>query len=359
MLKVVHVVSSFSLGGVQTGMLYSIEELNKEFDYTVITYKADENWLKEVPSGIKKHITILGASTIFSGTIKSFRLLQIMKPDVVVASLWKSVPAAIMYKIFNPKVCLCGFYHQNGIIHFLERFFLKVLSKKQDMAFADSAATKKFIKEKLSVENTVVVPYLFNFNTLHKTTIINHPKIKLVFFGRLAQVKRVDRMLLFCKLCKEAGINFQFDIYGKGDAEKYKAIIDNYKLQNEVTIKDLLPLNKIQPTMLQYDFLLQLSDIEGMALSVVEGLSCGLIPLVTPVGEIENYTKDGVNALWLYPDFDKNLPLLVEKLLIVLKTPETYKSLSYEATQTFKTQKKYVESFCEGINDFIKRKSSL
>ena len=358
MLKVVHIVSSFSLGGVQTGILYSMKELNTQFEYKVIAYTADDNWLKDIAEDIRKNIIVLGSSNLISGSLKATRLLQKMKPDVVVASLWKSVPAAAAYKLINPKVCLCGFYHQNGIIHFPEHFFLWLLAKKQDISFADSNATKVFIEKKLGIKNAAIVPYLFEFNNPAKTPGIDSSTIKLVFLGRLTGVKRIDRILLFCKLCKDAGIHFLLDIYGKGDIEKCNTIILNYKLQNEVTIKNLLPLNKIQSTMMDYDFLIQLSDIEGMALSVVEALSCGLVPIVTPVGEIEHYTKDGINAIWLDKDFDENLPLLVKKLSALFNNPNEYKLLSENAVATFKNQPKYVESFIAGINNFTTIKMS-
>jgi glycosyltransferase involved in cell wall biosynthesis len=233
---------------------------------------------------------------------------------------------------------------------------LRLLAKMQDISLADSNATKIFIEKKFSAQQTVVVPYLFDFPILPKEKPFNPAEIRIAYFGRLTAVKKVERAILFCKLCKDSGIRFCFDIYGKGDDEQYKNIIADNGLNNEIKIKHLLPLNEVQSTMLEYDFLLQLSDAEGMALAVVEALSCGLVPIVTPVGEIEHYTKDGVNAIWLDRDFDQNLPLLVEKLSAVLNNPEVYKNLSIAATQTFIGRKKYSESFASGINDFFNEK---
>jgi glycosyltransferase involved in cell wall biosynthesis len=356
MLKIVHVVSSFEQGGVQTGILYSIKELREKFDYTVLVYTADNEWLKDFPDEIKSNIIIIGSSNMFIASLKAFKILSKMKPDVVVSSLWKSVPVATVYKVFNPKICLCGFYHSCATIHFVDSFFLWLLAKLQDMSLADSNATSRFIEKNFGVKQPVIVPYLFDFTIPPKTKSFDPLEIKIAYFGRLTKLKGIERAILFCKLCKEAGINFQFDIYGMGDTEKYNNVIANNGLNNEVKIKSLLPLNEVQSTMQKYDFLLQLSNFEGMALSVVEALSCGLVPLVTPVGEIEHYTKDGVNAIWLDRDFDQSLHLLVKKLLNVLDNPEVYQKLSIAASQTFKNKKKYTESFTFGINDFFKSK---
>ncbi len=44
-------------------------------------------------------------------------------------------------------------------------------------------------------------------------------------------------------------------------------------------------------------FFLMTSRWEGMAVSVVEAMQLGLIPVVTPVGEIANYCRAGTNAV--------------------------------------------------------------
>lgn len=356
MLKIVHIVSSFKLGGVQTGILYSIEELNKKFDYKVITYDADNDWIKDFPEEVKKNIIILNSPNLIVGSVKAFKLLQKMKPDIIISSLWKSVPVTALYRTLYSKVGLCGFYYCDTTVHFADTFFLWLLGKRLDIAFSDSDATKKFIEKKLSIYNSIVISCIFDFKTSPKTRIFNPQEIKMAYFGRLVKIKRIDRAITFCYLCKKEGIYLSFDIYGEGDTEAYNALIEKYGLSNQIKIKTLLPLNKVQPAMQEYDFLLQLSDAEGMALSVAEALSSGLVPLVTPVGEITSYTKDGINAIWLDTPFDENLPSLVKKLLPVISNAELYANLSIAASMTFKNQRKYSESFAGGINDFIKKR---
>jgi glycosyltransferase involved in cell wall biosynthesis len=357
MIKVVHVVPTFMQGGVQTGILYSIKELRQEFDYKVLVIgNVDDFWLKNVPDDIRNNIIIVGSSNILLGSIKAFGVLRQIKPQIVISSLWKSVFLTSFYKIFNPKVCLCGFFHSSSSFHFVDLLLLRIIAKVEDIAFADSEATSKFIRDKFSVKNCKVVPYYFDFSNSTRKRKLDPTLIRIAYFGILYKVKGIERAIKFCKLCKEAGIRFQFDIYGSGEVAKYNKIIENYSLGNEVQIKYLLPLSEVRETMLQYDFLLQLSNFEGMALSVVEALSCGIIPLVTPVGEIKNYTKDGVNALWLEPEFDNNLVNLVNKLSNTIKNIEIYEQMSLSAADTFKNQKKYSDAFIEGINSYFDKK---
>lgn len=49
-------------------------------------------------------------------------------------------------------------------------------------------------------------------------------------------------------------------------------------------------------------FFVQLSDYEGRSLAVIEAMRAGLIPVVTPVGDIPRYTADHVDAVHVGAD---------------------------------------------------------
>ncbi len=203
MLKVVHIVSSFSLGGVQTGILYSMSDLRKNFDYKIIAFDADERWLKDIPEDVRKNILIIGSSNLLIGSIKALRLLKKIKPDVIVASLWKASPVSVTYKFLNSKVKLVGFYHQNGIIHLAERFFLWLLAKVQDLMFADSTATKIFIEKEMPVKSEIVtIPYLFDFTVSPKTKLFYPTNIKLVGFFLLYIIFPTTKVTIKFHSCK-------------------------------------------------------------------------------------------------------------------------------------------------------------
>ena len=94
-------------------------------------------------------------------------------------------------------------------------------------------------------------------------------------------------------------------------------------------------------------------DKEGMALAVVEAMNAGLVPIVTPVGEIKRYSKDGMNAIWLDEEYDDNLPELVEKIKNILANPSLYQQISSSAAGTFINYKKYSEVLIEVIGGYL------
>lgn len=363
--RVVHIVPTFELGGVQTGILYSLEELNRVYDYNVLVIgRIDDEWIGSMPSHIREKIITAGATGLLPGYLKAYRVLRRMTPQVIISSLWKSVLISTAYKLFHPKVYLFGFFHNAFPHHFLGNSILKLMTLVQDSGLADSNKTRLFIRKRYHVDSVDVIPFNFNFEGQFNKVKFDPSHIRMAYFGRLTQVKGVERSIEFCRLCKLHGINFSFDLYG-GDGMKgfgednYPDKIKKRGLEKEVKLKEVLPLSLVLKTMSQYDFLLQLSSMEGMALSVVEAMNCGLVPLVTPVGEISSYSKDGVNALWLEPDFDTNLEQLVHKLKALIEDEKLYERISEAASMTFASEKKYTEALIESIENRVSKKFTM
>lgn len=357
--KIVHIVPTFELGGVQTGILYSLVELNKEFDYRVLVIgKTDGEWLKSISPQIQQYIMKTGTDNMIIGNLRAYKILKKIAPQVLICSLWKSVALASVYKLLNPLVYFFGFYHNAFPHHFLGNLFLKLMSAIQNSALADSNETKLFLEKKYNLAQVNVIPYNFTFaGKDFKRRQLDPTAIRMAYFGRLIPDKGIDRDIEFCRLCKEAGLPFTFHLYGDGaegsSKYNYSKLIKKYKLENEVAIKKIIPSNIVLEKMYQYDFLLQLSNMEGMALAVVEAMNSGLVPIVTPVGEISKYSQDGVNAIWLNPGFDSNLNQLIDKVKKVIAQPEVYTSLSYAASNTFNNYKKYSETMIEAINNSL------
>ena len=357
--KIIHIIPTFELGGVQTGILYSIEELNIKYDYKIFVIgKIDRNWVKNLSVEMQTKIIGSDSSNIIFGFFKGFMMIKKEKPAVLISSLWKSVPLSVLYKILNKKTLLCGFYHNTVSPHFLSTFFFKILALFLDITFADSEATRDFVTRFLKLKNIRIIPYCF-FKFKDNIKSPDFSIVKIAYFGRLHQKKGLNRAIDFCKICKENKLNFIFDIYGEGEKIKYGEKIKKFGLEPEVKIKGILPLNKVMETMQHYDFLLHLSYREGMALSVVEAMNCGLIPIVNPVGEIAKYSKDGFNAIWLNEKEDNPIDKLVIKLQSVLNDPLLLRQLSKNASETFSNYEMYSDCLTASLEGCFNKKSEI
>jgi glycosyltransferase involved in cell wall biosynthesis len=352
MKKIVHIVPTFELGGVQTGILYSLNELREKYDYKVLVIGIiDYKWLETQSKINQDQIIWSGTNSIILGWLKAYYILKKENPTIIISSLWKSVILSVVYKLFNQKTKLIGFFHTTRHVHLLNNLCLKIIGKIQDRAFADSEVVKKYIEKKYSISKTDIIPFNFKFNKEEKELQkgINRNCIKLCYFGRFKKEKGIYRSLAFCQLLKINNIEFQFDMYGEGDIENLQLMIKKYQIEDKVTIHDVLPLHQVLKIMKNYDFLLQLSDHEGMALSVVEAMSVGLVAIVTPVGEIANYSKDGYNAIWLEPNFDENLEMLVQKVKEVILDENRYYQMSIAAQKSFVHYNTYSEAMIAAL----------
>ena len=101
-VKVAHIISSLHLGGVEKAIQLSIDELNSNFEYKVFTLSNNNTININAPyhnPGKYKYIFF----SIFSSLIA----LHKYKPDIIIVSLWRSVPFSYAYKkLFNKNVVL-------------------------------------------------------------------------------------------------------------------------------------------------------------------------------------------------------------------------------------------------------------
>ena len=150
MKKIVHIVPTFELGGVQTGILYSLNELREKYDYKVLVIGIiDYKWLETQSKINQDQIIWSGTNSIILGWLKAYYILKKENPTIIISSLWKSVILSVVYKLFNQKTKLIGFFHTTRHVHLLNNLCLKIIGKIQDRAFADSEVVKKYIEKKI------------------------------------------------------------------------------------------------------------------------------------------------------------------------------------------------------------------
>jgi len=121
--------------------------------------------------------------------------------------------------------------------------------------------------------------------------------IRLLTLSRIQPEKGFKRMALMQDLIQEP---FVWDIYGSGNLDLLKPL-------TKCTYKGVT--NDATEVMKQYDFLVQLSDTEGMPMVILEALSVGLPVITTNYPSAKELITHGKNGYIV--DFElKNLPEL-------------------------------------------------
>jgi colanic acid/amylovoran biosynthesis glycosyltransferase len=167
--------------------------------------------------------------------------------------------------------------------------------------------------------------------------------LKIVYAGRIdekqKQISAVTRA--FCLAAKQVP-GTEYIIYGSGPAvENVIAILKNEGKDLPVAYGGALESNTILENFLQHHVFVLLSDFEGIPISLMEAMGCGLVPVCTFIksGVIE-MIEDGVNGL-LVKDRSESF---VEAIRKIKSNPDLHLSMASTARSTI--EKEYTSEIC-------------
>lgn len=355
-MKIIHVIPCLKNGGVEAAAISSLNHMNKRNSFTLV---AIEPALEKVK--IKNTLTLNFSIVNPVLYIKFLKLVFVEKPDVLIFSLWKSSLLGIVIlpfvRFFNKKTNTAIIIHNARYAHAVDRIVTKVAIRLFDQVFCDSQSTQDF-----TMKNSRIKPEIISFILRRNTVKPNDFKsdiLRFVFVGRLNTVKNIDLAIDFIKELHQLGLNVRFDIYGpdEGMLEQCKVKIDSYNLRGKVIFKGVIDNIKVPEILKSYDFYLQLSKVEGMAMSVVEAMQIGLVPCVTNVGQIEHYASHLKNAIVFDVNKLHDVGYLAEmaKLIFEISSdPVSYFRLSSNAAKSFSDELIYAEDLEKKIDNFKK-----
>lgn len=314
MIHIIRIIPKIKIGGVERGLIEEINIIKKITDIQYHIFVVEKSPMTISSEGNvkvvflnKKFYNFLFCSSIICDYISSTKIDN----AIVLSSLWKSHLVSFFLGRFVSK--RISFFHSSKYAHFLDRLISKLAFKFFDKSIYDSNVTKNIY----SSSSGCVIPYFFK-NESSVFSCSNTPSF--VFIGRLNKVKGIDRSLYFIRELVNAGINATFKIYGpdEGELQRIRKIIIDYNIKDNVFIMGELDYLNVPSALIKNTFYLQTSYREGMGGSVIQAQSLGLIPIVTPVGEIPFYCKHAFNSILLTEPFEvscRHAVMLVKKIL--------------------------------------------
>ena len=122
--------------------------------------------------------------------------------------------------------------------------------------------------------------------------------IQLGYVGRLVKPdKRADLLINLIEGLEKSNVNYNFDIVGVG---VYYDIINKYindnKLEKRVRLLGGISNSLIYEFWRNKDIFINVSDLEGTSISMLEGLYNGAIPVLTSVSGVRQFVKHGENG---------------------------------------------------------------
>lgn len=199
------------------------------------------------------------------------------------------------------------------------------------------------VKERFGAKRVFVLP-----NTVDLKESIRYCRTKksvgaplvLGYIGRIEPNKGMTELLEACKQLHAKGIPFQLRIAGKEEKQgEYLPLFESlpdgcFKYAGVVSGKDKTDFLK------SVDIFVLPSYFEGLPISLLECMSFGAVPVVTPVGSIPEVVKDNDNGLFIKV---KNSESIVDAVVRLHRDREMLRRIGERARATvmdnFSTEK--------------------
>ena len=177
--------------------------------------------------------------------------------------------------------------------HFLDG----VLCVNQQIREIAQGVLRDFPAERIGQVNYPIKPPLGE----RETETIASP-VRLGFIGRLhIEQKRIERIPGFCAELERLGVNYHLAIIGDG---ANRDVLETSQASHQLELKGLLHGTDYWNVLRKLDCLVYFSDYEGTPISMLEGLSQGIIPIYPKIGSGGDSYVEKIDPALLYPSGD-------------------------------------------------------
>lgn len=259
--------------------------------------------------------------------LRAFRWLWRERPDVVIASLWRSAPVAMLLRLLRRRTRFVYFLHSTMPEHLPDRLMSALAIRVADEVWADSDATlDQRLSPKLRRRSRVI-----SFVTeLRAPVQARPPSADFVSWGRLHKLKGIDLAIDLIALLVERGIDARFEAWGadNGEGDNLRKHALERGVADRVQFPGTIERDRLPELAGRNSFYLQLSHYEGMAMALVEAMQFGLVPVTTPVGQIATYVTDGQNGVIVDP---ARLEAAADRIADLLSDPDRFRTMAENA----------------------------
>jgi len=266
---------------------------------------------------------------------RALKAARAQKPDVIVFSLWKTWAAFLLITLFGPRAKRVTFLHSDRSFHAVDHLATAMMMRLSDEVWADSERTLHLRAPIRGGVATRAVTFL-----LHRPPGAprEDPKPHFAFWGRIKRGKGVDAAVRM--IARIPGARFVVIGPDGGEEARVRQIAEELGLGDRVTLAGAHAFADIPGLIADCSFFLQLSLQEGMSMSTVEAMQMGLVPVVTPVGEIPNYCAHMANAVLVESEDQA-----VADVARILDDPALFARLSKAAVDQWAASPLYDEDF--------------
>ena len=305
--KVVHIMSTFSKGGTEIGLLTLIKNgFYDGVDLSVVgVVRGDSEpirqdfidllgkdrvhyFMNRETSATKRHLPLL--------TLKTHNMLRELKPDTIVLSYSHAAFIGRIAALARPSTKVITFEHSAVELRRTLAFGLTVTSRRNDVVFSDTKETMTAMGRYYSKPNIGHNVPLIIVPPAEARTAETPEQFSVLSLGRLSREKNYPELIKAAAILANEGRKFTLTIAGEGKERPHLE-----SLTKELGVSDRVKMpgwaSNAGSLHRAAHIYVQPSLHEGLCLATVEAMAAGVPTVATDFGGSREYGIDGKNML--------------------------------------------------------------
>jgi glycosyltransferase involved in cell wall biosynthesis len=190
-----------------------------------------------------------------------------------------------------------GLYLTAEKIPFLQRHILQRVFAWDVPFVVLSEMEKEQVMKRFGAKNVEVLPNCVEIPENDNLNPNLNEKVTLGYLGRIEANKGMKELLMACQQLREDGVNFCLEMAGKEEHEREYLPRFEALLGNDFHYYGVVSGQSKSEFFRRMDVFVMPSYFEGLPMALLECMSYGVVPVVTPVGSIPQVMTDGKNGL--------------------------------------------------------------
>jgi len=336
-IKIFHVCPNFYpvRGGIESFVLESSRELVKKgYDITVVTSNSVPNTEKELAANEKLDgITIrrfpFKKFSRYNTSIEALKFILTSDFDILHVhgiGFFSDAMPLVKFKN-NKKVVLSthgGIFHTKTMMPLKNIYFNsmgKIAGKFSDKIIAVSDQDKKFMQKITDKRKIVRIGngiYWKKFSKIKRHVNEVGSGGNLIFIGRIAKNKRIDRALNVIKKIKESFPSVRFFVVGDdwGEKSNLMHLAKKYGIKENVIFTGGVTEKKLTSYLSKSDIFLLPSEYEGFGISALVAMAAGLPVVANKIDTMKELINDGKNGFLVNYENREEVAKVLKKLLM-------------------------------------------
>lgn len=338
-VRILHLIPADGIGGVEIAAKSMLARPDLQCDFR----------LYFIESGSAAKRTWSRYWSVIRSNWRALRDIRSFETDIILCSLWRSVPLALLVRAFHRQSKLVYMVHSNATAHIYDSIMSKIAMWASVEIWGDSSEV--LISRGVPIERSRSISFVIERTYISEKNFMGP---RFVSWGRLDRLKGFDRSIGFVKLLAQQGIDVSYDIYGPDDGE-LRALVElteRLGLSDRVRFPGALSRDDLAATAARYSFFLQLSRSEGMCMAAVEAMQLGLVPVTTAVGQMKHYVVPGQTGILADPQM---LQKTASEVTALINDPGLWDVRSKSAAGSWREAPLYADDVCRSATALLRR----